>query len=132
MLEFTSNNRFIKVESLPKGTLISFTACTAFEGGEYEGIIQIEGGRSYLCQDLMDGISCNDKLGRKYSWILSDDEAMIPDSYYMSPDHEVKIDTGEEVMVIKPGWDKNGDGNAFAFESSSINGSTVLDNYFTL
>lgn len=132
MLEFTSNNRSIKLESLPKGTLIKFTSSRSNDSNEYEGIIQIEFGRSYLCQDLMDGLSCEDTLGRKYSWVLSEEGSMIPDSYYMSPKHEVKIDTGEEVMVIKPGWDKNGDGNAFAFESSSINGSTILDSYFTL
>lgn len=41
-----------------------------------EGRIQVEEGSIYLCQDVMDGSSCEDKLGFKYSWGIEDGSAM--------------------------------------------------------
>lgn len=37
-----------------------------------EGRIQFERSRFYLCQNKRDGCNCSDKLGYKYSWVVSD------------------------------------------------------------
>ena len=37
-----------------------------------EGRIQVEKGSIYLCQDVSNGSSCEDKLGFKYSWHIGD------------------------------------------------------------
>lgn len=41
-----------------------------------EGRIQVEEGSIYLCQDVMNGYSCEDKLGFKYSWYIGDGSEM--------------------------------------------------------
>ncbi len=38
------------------------------KGKKASGRIQKEGGNIYLCQDVEDGASCDDKLGYKSSW----------------------------------------------------------------
>lgn len=35
-----------------------------------EGVIQIQNGDVYLCQNKCDGTDCKNKLGYKYSWII--------------------------------------------------------------
>jgi len=41
--------------------------------GDYvEGLIRVEDGRVYLCQNKRDGADCDDKLGFKYSWSVRD------------------------------------------------------------
>ena len=37
-----------------------------------EGLIRVEDGEAYLCQNQRNGYSCNDKLGFKYSWSVRD------------------------------------------------------------
>lgn len=40
-------------------------------GTPCEGRIRVENGEVYLCQDEKDGADCRDKLGYKYSWVVS-------------------------------------------------------------
>ena len=48
----------------------AFTA-TIF-GAKVSGHIQFEDGDVYLCQDVLDGVPCIDKLGHKHSWCVYD------------------------------------------------------------
>lgn len=45
-------------------------------GKQTEGRIQIEDERVYLCQNMIDGADCKDKLGFKYSWGVGDGSEM--------------------------------------------------------
>ena len=46
------------------------------QGIPVKGRIQVEEGSIYLCQDVMNGVSCEDKLGFKYSWRIGDGSEM--------------------------------------------------------
>lgn len=45
-------------------------------GKQTEGRIQIEDEHVYLCQNMIDGADCKDKLGFKYSWGVGDGSVM--------------------------------------------------------
>lgn len=42
----------------------------SIQGAECEGIIILERGRVYLCQDVADGGYCSDRRGHIFSWIV--------------------------------------------------------------
>lgn len=42
------------------------------EGTYVEGLIRVEDGRAYLCQNKVDGYNCDDKLGYRFSWQVWD------------------------------------------------------------
>lgn len=46
----------------------AFTA--TISGEKVSGHIQFEDGDVYLCQDVLDGVPCVDKLGYKHSWCV--------------------------------------------------------------
>lgn len=46
------------------------------QGFPVKGRIQVEEGSIYLCQDVSNGSSCEDKLGFKYSWHIGDGSEM--------------------------------------------------------
>lgn len=48
----------------------AFTA--TISGEKVNGHIQFEDGDVYLCQDVLDGAPCVDKLGHKHSWCVDD------------------------------------------------------------
>lgn len=43
-------------------------------GNKLDGVIQIERGRVYLCQNVIPGAICDNALGYKYSWHVSEVE----------------------------------------------------------
>lgn len=42
------------------------------DGTLCQGKIQVEGNGVYLCQNKRDGVSCSDKLGYNFSWLVGD------------------------------------------------------------
>ena len=49
-----------------------------------EGRIQIEDERVFLCQNMIDGANCKDKLGFKYSWSVGDGSIILLDQNNVS------------------------------------------------
>ena len=41
-------------------------------GTYVEGLIRVEDGRAYLCQNKKDGADCDDRLGYRFSWTVRD------------------------------------------------------------
>ena len=42
------------------------------EGTYVEGLIRVEDGRAYLCQNKVNGCNCDDKVGYRFSWQVWD------------------------------------------------------------
>lgn len=47
------------------------------QGFPVKGRIQIEDERVFLCQNMIDGANCKDKLGFKYSWSVGDGSIIL-------------------------------------------------------
>ena len=57
----------IKLEDIKIGTIIS---CKLLHKNCFYAKIQIEHNSVYICQNTRCGISCKNKLGFKYSWVI--------------------------------------------------------------
>jgi predicted GTPase len=42
------------------------------DGTRLTGVIRVENGKVYLCQNTKDGLSCKEKYGFTYSWVVGD------------------------------------------------------------
>ena len=63
-------NREINWKEVEVGTWFSAKK----DGVKFEGKIQKDRGRIYLCQNEFDGADCNDKLGFAFSWSIDSGE----------------------------------------------------------
>lgn len=57
--------------------------CTVTINGHHcEGKIAVERNNIYICQDKQEGIDCSNKLGYKYSYIITDSEGNLREHWY--------------------------------------------------
>jgi len=77
------------------------------EGTTCEGKVAIEDkiyGKIYLCQNFKDGYSCKDKLGYKFSWVVSDSKSTFEDQVSdLKLLSMAKFKPGDIVKIIKCG-----------------------------
>jgi hypothetical protein len=120
--------------------------CNLISHGVVEGRIQVQCGRIYLCQNSADGQHCSDKLGYKYSWILSAGYETNPNNspqnisnfYLLSEDGKIIEDTTifnidkEAFKWISelPGYDKMDEKEANYLLNGFIAGAKMSERYF--
>lgn len=96
-----SKTNYVPIESLKEEKVAPGTKFTAkISGTEVKGKIQLEKGTYYLCQNVMDGSICRDKLGLKYSWYVGKGETSELRHNHVT---DLKIDKVEpKPEAIKP------------------------------
>ena len=79
-----------------------------------EGKVQIQNGNIYLCQDVIDGSGCDNKLGFKYSWVITEEfsepkkliiylttDLVLFNDHILTPSARLEIKTdGKEAKMV--------------------------------
>ena len=62
--------KLLKQEEFKSGQVVLFE----YKGKTHEGIVEVEGKKIFICQDVRNGAPCKNKHGKKFSYALCNDD----------------------------------------------------------